>query len=72
MADRGPEAGATFACWCGRTIRASGDPRLGLLTLHNIPQFMQSIKLPRLDSAMALYAIRALLLLRRVSRPPDS
>jgi hypothetical protein len=41
-----------------------GRQRLGLLTLHNIPQFMQNIKLPRLDSPTQQIDIAALDILR--------
>jgi hypothetical protein len=41
-----------------------GRQRLGLLTLHNTPQFMQSIKLPRLDSATQQIDLAALDLIR--------
>ena len=41
-----------------------GRQRLGLLTLHNIPQFMQNIKLPRLDSPTQQLDIAALDIIR--------
>jgi hypothetical protein len=41
-----------------------GRQRLGLLTLHNVPQFMQSITLPRLDSAGKQIDLAALDLIR--------
>jgi hypothetical protein len=41
-----------------------GRQRLGLLTLHNIPQFMQNIKLPRLDSPTQQIDIAALDIIR--------
>jgi hypothetical protein len=41
-----------------------GRQRLGLLTLHNIPQFMQNIRLPRLDSPTKQIDIAALDLIR--------
>ena len=41
-----------------------GRQRLGLLTLHNIPQFMQNIRLPRLDSPTQQIDIAALDLIR--------
>jgi hypothetical protein len=41
-----------------------GRQRLGLLTLHNIPQFMQSIRLPRLDTPGKQIDIAALDLIR--------
>ncbi len=41
-----------------------GRQRLGLLTLHNIPQFMQNIRLPRLDSPTRQLDITALDLIR--------
>jgi hypothetical protein len=41
-----------------------GRQRLGLLTLHNIPQFMQNIRLPRLDSPTQQIDIAALDIIR--------
>jgi hypothetical protein len=41
-----------------------GRQRLGLLTLHNVPQFMQSIQLPRLDSPTQKLDLAALDLIR--------
>jgi hypothetical protein len=41
-----------------------GRQRVGLLSLHNIPQFMQNIKLPRLDSPTQQIDIAALDLIR--------
>ncbi|HEX3876983.1 MAG TPA: peroxidase family protein [Bryobacteraceae bacterium] len=41
-----------------------GRQRLGLLTLHNIPQFMQNIRLPRLDSPTQQLDITALDIIR--------
>src|SRR5262249_25133469 len=41
-----------------------GRQRLGLLTLHNIPQFMQNIRLPRLDSPGKQIDLAALDLIR--------
>ena len=41
-----------------------GRQRLGLLTLHNHPQFLQNIKLPRLDSTTQQLDIAALDLIR--------
>jgi hypothetical protein len=41
-----------------------GRQRLGLLTLHNIPQFMQNIRLPRLDTPGKQIDIAALDLIR--------
>jgi hypothetical protein len=41
-----------------------GRQRLGLLTLHNIPQFMQNITLPRLDTPTKQIDIAALDLIR--------
>jgi hypothetical protein len=41
-----------------------GRQRLGLLTLHNIPQFMQNIRLPRLDSPTQQIDITALDIIR--------
>jgi hypothetical protein len=41
-----------------------GRQRLGLLTLHNHPQFMQNIKLPRLDTSTGQIDIAALDLIR--------
>jgi hypothetical protein len=41
-----------------------GRQRLGLLTLHNIPQFMQGIRLPRLDSPTQQLDLAALDLIR--------
>ena len=41
-----------------------GRQRLGLLTLHNIPQFLQNIRLPRLDSPTQQLDIAALDLIR--------
>jgi len=41
-----------------------GRQRLGLLTLHNIPQFMQNIRLPRLDSSGKQIDLAALDLIR--------
>jgi hypothetical protein len=41
-----------------------GRQRLGLLTLHNQPQFMQNIKLPRLDTPTGQIDIAALDLIR--------
>jgi hypothetical protein len=41
-----------------------GRQRLGLLTLHNVPQFMQNIKLPRLDSPTQQIDIAALDIVR--------
>ncbi|MGA3028461.1 MAG: peroxidase family protein [Bryobacteraceae bacterium] len=41
-----------------------GRQRLGLLALHNHPQFMQNIKLPRLDSPTGQIDIAALDLIR--------
>ena len=41
-----------------------GRQRLGLLTLHNTPQFMQNIKLPRLDSPTQQIDLAALDLIR--------
>jgi hypothetical protein len=41
-----------------------GRQRLGLLTLHNHPQFLQNIKLPRLDSPTQQLDIAALDLIR--------
>jgi len=41
-----------------------GRQRLGLLTLHNIPQFMQNILLPRLDSPTQQIDIAALDIIR--------
>ncbi len=41
-----------------------GRQRLGLLTLHNIPQFMQNIRLPRLDSPTKQIDITALDIIR--------
>ncbi len=41
-----------------------GRQRLGTLTLHNIPQFMQNIKIPRLDSPTQQIDIAALDLIR--------
>jgi len=41
-----------------------GRQRLGLLTLHNIPQFMQNIKLPRLDSPTQQVDLAALDIIR--------
>jgi hypothetical protein len=41
-----------------------GRQRLGLLTLHNIPQFMQSIRLPRLDSPTQQVDLSALDIIR--------
>jgi hypothetical protein len=41
-----------------------GRQRLGLLTLHNVPQFMQSITLPRLDSPTKQIDLAALDLIR--------
>jgi hypothetical protein len=41
-----------------------GRQRLGLLTLHNVPQFMQSIHLPRLDSTGKQIDLAALDLIR--------
>jgi hypothetical protein len=41
-----------------------GRQRVGLLTLHNIPQFMQNIKLPRLDSPTQQIDLAALDLIR--------
>src|ERR1019366_9697386 len=41
-----------------------GRQRLGLLTLHNIPQFMQNIRLPRLDSPTGQIDITALDIIR--------
>ena len=41
-----------------------GRQRLGLLTLHNIPQFMQNITLPRLDSPTKQIDIAALDIIR--------
>jgi hypothetical protein len=41
-----------------------GRQRLGLLTLHNVPQFMQNIKLPRLDSPTGQIDITALDIIR--------
>jgi hypothetical protein len=41
-----------------------GRQRLGLLTLHNIPQFMQNIHLPRLDSPTKQIDITALDIIR--------
>jgi hypothetical protein len=41
-----------------------GRQRLGLLTLHNIPQFMQNIRLPRLDTPGKQIDLAALDLIR--------
>jgi len=41
-----------------------GRQRLGLLTLHNIPQFMQNIHLPRLDTPTQQIDIAALDIIR--------
>ena len=41
-----------------------GRQRLGLLTLHNVPQFLQNIKLPRLDTPTQQLDIAALDLIR--------
>jgi hypothetical protein len=41
-----------------------GRQRLGLLALHNVPQFMQSIRLPRLDSPTQQIDITALDIIR--------
>ncbi len=41
-----------------------GRQRLGLLTLHNVPQFLQNIKLPRLDTPTGQLDIAALDLIR--------
>jgi Animal haem peroxidase len=41
-----------------------GRQRLGLLTLHNIPQFMQNIRLPRLDTPTQQIDIAALDIIR--------
>ncbi len=41
-----------------------GRQRLGLLTLHNIPQFMQNIRLPRLDTPTQQIDITALDIIR--------
>jgi Animal haem peroxidase len=41
-----------------------GRQRLGLLTLHNIPQFLQNIRLPRLDSPTQQLDIAALDIIR--------
>ena len=41
-----------------------GRQRLGLLTLHNIPQFMQNIMLPRLDSPTKQIDLAALDIIR--------
>jgi hypothetical protein len=41
-----------------------GRQRLGLLTLHNVPQFMQNIRLPRLDTPGKQIDIVALDLIR--------
>jgi hypothetical protein len=41
-----------------------GRQRLGLLTLNNVPQFMQNIKLPRLDTPTGQIDIAALDLIR--------
>jgi Animal haem peroxidase len=41
-----------------------GRQRLGLLTLHNIPQFMQNIRLPRLDTPGKQVDLAALDLIR--------
>ncbi len=41
-----------------------GRQRLGLLTLHNIPQFLQNITLPRLDTSTQQIDIAALDLIR--------
>src|SRR5580658_9538888 len=41
-----------------------GRQRLGLLTLHNVPQFMQNIRLPRLDSPTQQIDITALDIIR--------
>jgi hypothetical protein len=41
-----------------------GRQRLGLLTLHNVPQFMQNITLPRLDSPTKQIDLAALDIIR--------
>lgn len=41
-----------------------GRQRLGLLTLHNIPQFLQNIRLPRLDSPTQQLDVAALDVIR--------
>lgn len=41
-----------------------GRQRLGLLTLHNIPQFLQNIRLPRLDSSTQQIDVAALDIIR--------
>jgi Animal haem peroxidase len=41
-----------------------GRQRLGLLTLHNVPQFLQNIRLPRLDSPTKQIDVAALDIIR--------